>query len=129
MHVSEPRSSPLMCKSGRLNHRGWRTSPMTVATWTSRASRQVIFRHTEGRHCAFTLMCDVDHSRADWQQAYKAGAMPAEVAQSYLQLASSIWGPLLTVPGFRDRLVADPSFVIKVAIEVGIGICTKVTPC
>jgi len=29
--------------------------------------------------------------------------------------------------GFRERLMADPSFMIKVAIEVGIGICTKTT--
>jgi len=28
-------------------------------------------------------------------------------------------------PGFRERLMADPSFMVKVAIEVGIGICTK----
>lgn len=29
--------------------------------------------------------------------------------------------------GFRERLLADPGFMIKVAIEVGIGICTKTT--
>ncbi len=29
--------------------------------------------------------------------------------------------------GFRERLLADPGFMIKVAIEVGIGICTKST--
>ena len=28
---------------------------------------------------------------------------------------------------FRERLLADPSFFIKVAIEVGIGVCTKLT--
>lgn len=28
---------------------------------------------------------------------------------------------------FRERLLADPSFMIKVGIEVGIGICTKCT--
>ena len=30
-------------------------------------------------------------------------------------------------PGFRERLLADPSFPAKVGIECGIGILTKVT--
>jgi len=43
---------------------------------------------------------------------------------------------LLTLPcvatgrfcaGFRERLLADPSFLVKVSIEVGIGICTKLS--
>jgi hypothetical protein len=29
--------------------------------------------------------------------------------------------------GFRERLLADPSFLVKLGIEVGIGICTKCT--
>lgn len=29
--------------------------------------------------------------------------------------------------GFRERLLADPSFPIKVAIECGIGVVTKIT--
>jgi hypothetical protein len=29
--------------------------------------------------------------------------------------------------GFRERLLADPSFMTKLAIEVGIGVCTKCT--
>jgi len=29
--------------------------------------------------------------------------------------------------GFRERLLADPSFMVKLAIECGIGICTKCT--
>jgi hypothetical protein len=29
--------------------------------------------------------------------------------------------------GFRERLLADPSFLVKLAIECGIGICTKCT--
>lgn len=29
--------------------------------------------------------------------------------------------------GFRERLLADPSFMVKMGIEVGIGICTKCT--
>ena len=29
--------------------------------------------------------------------------------------------------GFRERLMADPSFMFKVGVEMGIGICTKTT--
>ena len=32
---------------------------------------------------------------------------------------------LMKVPGFRNKLLADPSFAFKVGIEVGIGIVTK----
>lgn len=35
--------------------------------------------------------------------------------------------PSIACSGFRERLLADPGFMIKVAIEVGIGICTKCT--
>ena len=31
----------------------------------------------------------------------------------------------LACRGFRERLLADPSFLVKVGIEVGIGIFTK----
>ncbi|KAJ9527277.1 hypothetical protein QJQ45_025573, partial [Haematococcus lacustris] len=31
------------------------------------------------------------------------------------------------LPGFRERLLGDPSFPVKVAIECGIGVVTKVT--
>lgn len=34
---------------------------------------------------------------------------------------------LLMYSGFRERLLADPSFMFKVGIELGIGICTKTT--
>ena len=30
-------------------------------------------------------------------------------------------------PGFRERLLGDPSFPVKVAIECGIGVVTKIT--
>ena len=32
-----------------------------------------------------------------------------------------------TCSGFRERLLADPGFMVKVGIEVGIGVCTKTT--
>ena len=33
----------------------------------------------------------------------------------------------LLCPGFRERLLADPGFMFKVYIELGIGICTKMS--
>ena len=32
-----------------------------------------------------------------------------------------------TCSGFRERLLADPGFMVKVGLEVGIGVCTKTT--
>jgi hypothetical protein len=56
------------------------------------------------------------------------GKVTAEVLQRYLELESKLLiGWLLNFPGFRERLLADPSFLIKLAIEVGIGVCTKCT--
>lgn len=63
---------------------------------------------------------------AEWRDALGGGRVPQQVAERYLKIRSGVWGPLCKVPGFRDRLVADSSFMVKVGIEVGIGICTKV---
>lgn len=63
---------------------------------------------------------------AELAQALKDGKLPAEMALRYTDLAKNpflAW--LLNFGGFQERLLADPSFMIKVAIEVGIGICTK----
>ena len=51
--------------------------------------------------------------------------MPQKVAESYVRLSQGVLGPLCKMPGARDRLLADSSFMVKVGIEVGIGICTK----
>ena len=72
-------------------------------------------------------LCDDGHSPAEWQEAYRAGDIPPEVAESYVQLASSVSGPLLAFPGFRDRLVADPSFIVKVSEQQYEGIEEAVT--
>ena len=65
---------------------------------------------------------------AELAKAAKDGALPAEILQRYLDLNKNpILAWLLNFAGFRERLLADPSFMIKVAIEVGIGICTKTT--
>ncbi|KAL4434804.1 hypothetical protein ABPG77_005331 [Micractinium sp. CCAP 211/92] len=65
---------------------------------------------------------------AEMAEALKAGKLPQEILQRFLDMDSNpflSW--LMKIGGFRERLLADPGFMIKVAIEVGIGICTKTT--
>lgn len=50
---------------------------------------------------------------------------PRQVADSYLRLRAGAWGSLCKLPGARDRLLADPSFMFKVEIEVFIGMTMK----
>lgn len=64
----------------------------------------------------------------DLAAALTAGKVTKEILDRYLSLsANSLLAPLLRLPGFRERLLADPQFFVKVAIEVGIGIFTKST--
>jgi hypothetical protein len=67
---------------------------------------------------------------ADIAQAFQKGTLPRDMLSRYLDMSSS-GNPLLRwmmqFQGFRERLLADPGFLVKVAIEVGIGICTKTT--
>ncbi|KAK9841460.1 hypothetical protein WJX74_006158 [Apatococcus lobatus] len=62
---------------------------------------------------------------ADMQVALQNGELPAGILSRYLELQSTWLGPLTQLRGFRERLLADPNFHVKVGIEVGIGICTK----
>lgn len=65
---------------------------------------------------------------AEMSQAVKAGTVPKEMIQRFVDMSNNpLLAWLMTFGGFRERLLADPSFMIKVAIEVGIGICTKTT--
>lgn len=65
---------------------------------------------------------------ADLAKALQDGKLPAEILQRYLDMSKNpFFAWLMSFGGFRERLLADPSFMIKVAIEVGIGICTKTT--
>ena len=61
----------------------------------------------------------------DLAAALAAGTGSSATLARYLALASSWLAPFMNSAGFRERLMADPSFMVKVAIEVGIGICTK----
>lgn len=64
----------------------------------------------------------------DMVQAMKNGSLPKDMLQRYLDMTSnSFLAWLMQFGGFRERLLADPGFLVKVAIEVGIGICTKTT--
>ncbi|KAK9848846.1 hypothetical protein WJX84_001462 [Apatococcus fuscideae] len=62
---------------------------------------------------------------ADMQGALQTGELPLHVLRRYLDLQNTWLGPLSQIRGFRERLLADPNFHVKVGIEVGIGICTK----
>ena len=65
---------------------------------------------------------------ADLTMALKENRLPLDVAQRYLDLSkNAFFSWLMQFAGFRERLLADPGFMVKVAIEVGIGICTKTT--
>jgi hypothetical protein len=59
-----------------------------------------------------------------------SGALSADALARYQEVSASA-NPatrrLLLVPPLRDRLLADPGFPAKVAIEVAIGLCTKTT--
>lgn len=63
----------------------------------------------------------------DLRTGIGAGKLRAEILQRFIQLESSMLGPLVKVDGFRERLLADPGFLVKVAIEVGIGMACKIT--
>ncbi|GBF89992.1 hypothetical protein Rsub_02698 [Raphidocelis subcapitata] len=64
----------------------------------------------------------------DFAAAIAGGRVGPELLQRYLDLEGQlVVGWLMRFPGFRERLLADPSFLVKLAIEVGIGICTKCT--
>ena len=64
----------------------------------------------------------------DLAAALAAGKVTQEILNRYLSMsASAFLAPLMKIPGFRERLLADPQFFVKVAIEVGIGIFTKST--
>lgn len=70
----------------------------------------------------------LDSMPADFAKAMLQGKVTVELLKRYFSLESNfflkfVWG----IQGFRERLLADPSFPVKVGIECGIGIVTKVT--
>ncbi|CAL5227226.1 g10148 [Coccomyxa viridis] len=69
----------------------------------------------------------LDSLPADMAAAVAAGKVSQEILQRYLAMSEGLLAPLMKLGGFRERLLADPGFLVKVGIEVGIGIFTKST--
>ena len=68
----------------------------------------------------------IDALPVDVAQAIKSSSIPPNMLSRYLELSKNslvMW--LLQFPGFRERLMGDPGFMLKLGIELGIGICTK----
>ncbi|KAG1671813.1 hypothetical protein FOA52_000190 [Chlamydomonas sp. UWO 241] len=68
----------------------------------------------------------VESFAPEFSGALGDGRVTPAVLARYLELEG---GPAQVVwwsQGFRERLLADPSFPVKVGIECGIGVCTKV---
>ncbi|GJP46578.1 hypothetical protein CLOM_g5847 [Closterium sp. NIES-68] len=67
-----------------------------------------------------------DSLPADLADAVARGRVPGEVVERYAEMENTmLLGYLLRFGGFKERLLADDLFMTKVAIECGIGICTK----
>lgn len=63
---------------------------------------------------------------AEFAEALRSGLLSVEMAQRFLDLNSNpLLGWLMKNTGFRERLLADPSFMVKMGIEMGIGCATK----
>lgn len=70
----------------------------------------------------------VESFPSDFSAALLAGKVTPDILKRFLELeanffAKMVWG----MQGFRERLLGDPSFPVKVGIECGIGVVTKVT--
>ncbi|PNW85236.1 hypothetical protein CHLRE_03g177350v5 [Chlamydomonas reinhardtii] len=70
----------------------------------------------------------VDSFPADFKYGLLANKVTPEILQRYFSfeanfIAKLVWG----IDGFRERLLADPSFFVKLGIEIGIGVVMKIT--
>ncbi|CAI5535528.1 unnamed protein product [Closterium sp. Naga37s-1] len=67
-----------------------------------------------------------DSLPADLADAIARGRVPGAVVERYAEMENTVvLGYLMRFGGFKERLLADDLFMTKVAIECGIGICTK----
>jgi hypothetical protein len=84
-----------------------------------------------GDACAGLLLAagrSLDTLPLDVAAAVQKGKMAPDMLRRYLDMGKNpvmLW--LMQFPGFRERLLADPGFLLKIGIELGIGICTKTT--
>lgn len=68
----------------------------------------------------------LDSLPSDIAQCIKHGTASRPLLQQYLQWEEKkLFRCLLRVPGIRERLLGDSSFLTKLAIEVGMGVVTK----
>ncbi|KAJ4846963.1 Protein RETICULATA-RELATED 4, chloroplastic [Turnera subulata] len=67
----------------------------------------------------------------DLALAIEAGRVPGSIVSRFFELEKSpLFRWLLQFGGFKERLLADDLFLVKVGIECGVGIFTKVcVPC
>lgn len=68
----------------------------------------------------------LDRFPAEFRKEIAAGLVPLAFVKKYLELqASLVMRALMKIPGFRNKLLADPNLAFKLGIEIGIGIITK----
>jgi len=62
----------------------------------------------------------------DFSAALLAGKVSKTILERYIKMDQNVLVRLFfRLAGFRERLLADPGFLFKVAVECGIGLCTK----
>ncbi|GKU88587.1 hypothetical protein SLEP1_g2833 [Rubroshorea leprosula] len=85
---------------------------------------------SRNRNEAILVLAEVGRSLEslpkDLAAAIQAGRVPGSIVKRYFELEQSpIMRWLLNFGGFKERLLADDLFLVKVAIECGVGIFTK----
>ncbi|PNH01974.1 hypothetical protein TSOC_012090 [Tetrabaena socialis] len=70
----------------------------------------------------------VDSFPADFKLGLLGNKVTPEILERFFSMESNffakmVWG----IDGFRERLLGDPSFPVKLAIEIGIGVVMKIT--
>lgn len=101
------------------------TSPDGAATLAGTAAQQNV------DECAAALKAlgrSAESLPADLADAISRGRVPGAVVERFAGMENAaVMGYLMRFAGFKERLLADDLFLTKVAIECGIGICTKTT--
>ena len=73
-----------------------------------------------------SLSRGLEHFPGDFRRDIAEGLVPLQFVKKYVELqAKWLTRLLMKLPGFRNKLLADPSLLFKLGIEIGIGIITK----
>lgn len=68
----------------------------------------------------------LDRFPAEFRKEITSGLVPLVFVKRYLDLQAKLATALLMkIPGFRNKLLADPNLSFKLGIELGIGVFTK----